>query len=330
MLRTLLVTLTIALSIPAARAERVVAIGDIHGDYDAYVAILTEAGLVDDRLRWRGGDTVLVQLGDVPDRGPDSRKILDHLMRLEKQAKRRGGRVIALIGNHEAMNVTGDLRYVHPGEYAAFVSGRSESIRDRFFDQVKEQYAASLLTKDPTLTAEAIRARFDALHPLGYVEHRRAWRPEGEYGKWVVDNDAVTLIDGTLFVHGGMSERWIEISLDAINFAASEALSGSEADVEIVASETSPLWYRGNVAGTPESEAEVDRILATYGAERIVVGHTPQLQGIRSFYGGKVIAADTGMSNHYGGTRSWLLLDEGSIIAVDNGTRRVLEGEGNP
>ncbi|NNU16514.1 protein-tyrosine-phosphatase [Parvularcula sp. ZS-1/3] len=328
--RIFALVLALAVSIGAARAERIVAIGDIHGDYDAYIAVLTEAGLVDDRLRWSGGDTVLVQLGDVPDRGPDTRKILDHLMRLEKQAKRKGGKIVPLIGNHEAMNITGDLRYVDPGEYAAFVTGRSERTRDRFYARVREQYAASLLSRDPTLTPEQIRARFDELHPLGYVEHRQAWAPGGDYGRWVADNDAVALIDGTLFVHGGMSEGWIETSLDAINFAVGEALSGLEAEAEIIASETSPLWYRGNVEGSLESEAEVDRILAAYGAERIVVGHTPQLEGIRSFYGGKVIAADTGMSDHYGGTRSWLLIDEGSITAVDNGTRRVLEGEGNP
>ena len=100
--------------------ERVVAIGDIHGDYDNYMAILEAAGLVNTRGKWAGGKTHLVQTGDIPDRGPDTLKIIEHLKKLAKEAKKKGGRVHSLIGNHEAMNVTGDLRYVTAGEFQAF------------------------------------------------------------------------------------------------------------------------------------------------------------------------------------------------------------------
>ena len=88
-----------------------------------------------------GARTVLVQIGDVADRGPDSLKIIRQLMKLQREAAGRGGQVIALVGNHEAMNMTGDLRYVHPGEYArvrrpelegaAGPGLRSEPCRDR-------------------------------------------------------------------------------------------------------------------------------------------------------------------------------------------------------
>src|SRR5580765_7638710 len=83
--------------------DRVVAVGDVHGAYDRYVEILRTTGLLDDRLRWTGGRTHLVQLGDVVDRGPDSLKALDLLERLEKDASRAGGAVHALLGNHEVM-----------------------------------------------------------------------------------------------------------------------------------------------------------------------------------------------------------------------------------
>ena len=97
---------------------RIIAIGDLHGDYEAFTQLLSQAELIDERGKWSGGSTILVQTGDVPDRGPDSLKIIQHLQRLQKQAPRRDGRVITLVGNHEAMNMTGDLRYVHEGEYA--------------------------------------------------------------------------------------------------------------------------------------------------------------------------------------------------------------------
>ena len=70
--------------------DRIVAVGDLHGDYDQYIKVLTTNGLVDEALRWAGGKTHFVQLGDVVDRGPDSNKIIRHLMKLEKEAKKKG------------------------------------------------------------------------------------------------------------------------------------------------------------------------------------------------------------------------------------------------
>src|SRR5688572_28492471 len=88
--------------------ERVVAIGDVHGAHDQFVAILRAAGLIDGRSRWRGGRAILIQTGDVFDRGTDSRKSVDLLRRLERDARSAGGRVIALMGNHEVMRLVGD------------------------------------------------------------------------------------------------------------------------------------------------------------------------------------------------------------------------------
>jgi hypothetical protein len=100
--------------------ERIVAIGDLHGDYDQFVRLLRSAQLINAKDRWTGGKTHLVQTGDVPDRGPGTRRILDLLMRLEREPRKAGGYVHPLIGNHEAMNLYGDLRYVVAGEYEAF------------------------------------------------------------------------------------------------------------------------------------------------------------------------------------------------------------------
>src|SRR5262245_38566625 len=82
--------------------SRVVAIGDLHGDKDALIAVLRMASLIDSGDRWTGGTTHVVQMGDVPARGPQTRQALDLLMRLEQEALAAGGRVHALIGNHEA------------------------------------------------------------------------------------------------------------------------------------------------------------------------------------------------------------------------------------
>ena len=61
--------------------ERIIAIGDLHGDYERYIDVMQSAGLIDKKGKWVGGDTHLVQTGDITDRGPDSRKIIDHLVK---------------------------------------------------------------------------------------------------------------------------------------------------------------------------------------------------------------------------------------------------------
>src|SRR3989442_13695252 len=95
----------------APTPQRVVAVGDIHGDLDAFVGILQKARLIDPSRRWSGGNTIFVQTGDMLDRGPQSRAVMDLLMSLQRDAARQSGRGIVLMGNHEARNIFGDLRY---------------------------------------------------------------------------------------------------------------------------------------------------------------------------------------------------------------------------
>lgn len=111
-------------AVPPASApwtgQRIVAIGDLHGDLDNALAVLRLAGLTDEAGRWTGGDAVLVQTGDVYDRGDEGKQIVALLRRLVAEAPATGGRVVPLLGNHEVMNLRGDLRYVTPGDFAAY------------------------------------------------------------------------------------------------------------------------------------------------------------------------------------------------------------------
>ncbi len=324
----LLRILVLALAAPVAAAEpapSIVAVGDLHGDYEAYAAILTEAGLIDAKGKWTGGKTILVQLGDVPDRGPDTKKIIEHLMKLEKQAVKKGGRVAALIGNHEAMNVTGDLRYVTPEEYAAFATSGSKRLRDAYFKSNASGLAEFYRKKDPALTDEGVRAAFEAGTPLGMLEHRAAWAPDGKIGAWVASHDAVLRIGDTLFVHGGIGAQYAGKPIETINDevrAALKARSGA-----ILDDEAGPLWHRALAEETPAGEVDLAAAIAAYGVKRIVIGHTPQPKGVRTLYGGRVIAADTGASKYYGGTRSFVRIAGNDIVANDNGVERRLPPE---
>jgi Calcineurin-like phosphoesterase len=100
--------------------ERLVALGDLHGDLEVTRRALRLAGATDAKDAWVGGNLVLVQTGDLIDRGDDDRAILDLFERLKGEAKKAGGELIAMAGNHELMNVQQDFRYVTPGAMSAF------------------------------------------------------------------------------------------------------------------------------------------------------------------------------------------------------------------
>ena len=109
--------------------ERIVVFADVHGAYKELVTLLQQAGVINQQLHWQGGKTHLVSLGDLLDRGTESRRVMDLIIRLQKEAATAGGKVHQLLGNHEIMNMIGDLRYVAPEEYAAFVDEESTSQR---------------------------------------------------------------------------------------------------------------------------------------------------------------------------------------------------------
>jgi hypothetical protein len=339
--RGLILALILALApqVRAAGLHRIVAIGDLHGDYAAWRDIVGAADLVDPRGHWAGGATVLVQVGDVVDRGPQSLDIIHDLMRLQKEAPRAGGRVVALVGNHEAMNMTRDLRYVSAGDYAAFITSDSERLRNEVYEASRERIAAAYHKQNPNLDGEAIRHAWMAAVPLGQIEHERAWAPDGAVGHWVMTNPAVIILDGALFVHGGISAAYARLSLSAINQRVAEALGRQdESPAAIINDPSGPLWYRGLTApageGAPASEEdelagksavvkspspsvedELDLVLKAYGARRMVIGHTPILSGIATLYGGKLIRIDTGISAFYGGKLSYLEFIDGQPVA---------------
>jgi len=297
--------------------ERVVAVADLHGDYGQYIKVLESAGLVNSRGRWSGGTVHLVQTGDVPDRGPDSRRIIDHLQQLKRQAERKGGMVHTLIGNHEAMNSYGDLRYVHPGEYEAFVGKNSAAYREKQWEFQLQRMQQNKPEEFLELDLQEFRRKWEEQIPLGWVEHRLAWAPDGEYGQWIAGNPVTVMVNGTLFVHGGISPAYCRMSVAEINARAREELMAYDpATPGVIDAEDGPLWYRGLA---DEDEAyftpAVDQILERYGAARIVVGHTPTGGVVWPRFGARVLVNDTGIAAYYGGNDAYLELSGASARA---------------
>jgi hypothetical protein len=255
-------------------------------------------------------------VGDVVDRGPDSRKAIDLLQGLEKEAARAGGAVHMLLGNHEIMRVLGDLRFVTPGEYTAFVTSRSEEIRSRIIEAQPAEERELLLKETP----------------LGSIEMRVAFGRDGTYGKWLRGLNAVVKINGVLFVHGGISPAMAGLSCDAINATVRSELTN---DIDktraaplssLSASEDGPFWYRG-LAQPEAAAAQVDGILAQQRVRAIVIAHTVTPDGrIRANFGGKVFQIDTGMQPAYvpAGRASALEIARGTFTAIYEDRRDVL------
>lgn len=338
--------------------NRVVAISDVHGAYDAMVETLRNADILDDKLSWAGGTSHLVIVGDILDRGPRSRDAMDLLIRLEAEAQLAGGRVHVLIGNHESMNMIGDLRYVSKEEYAAFADEETPEMRERWLAAWAERNGGD---------AEALRPRFDSMFPAGYFALRTAFSAEGKYGKWLLSKNVVAVINGTAFVHGGLPPELAEIGLAGINEGLKQemadyvravdtlmeaevllptdnyydhesivnnyvpSLSASQEVISAVATVAKlfdaslftpdgPLWYRGNVSCSAIiEEHRLDATLQAIGANRVVVGHTPTPnRKVLERFDGRIVEVDTGMLNFYYKGSGNALVMEGGDLKVHN------------
>ena len=205
-------------AVPAWAQTRVVAIADSHGAYPEFIAILQRAGLIDGNRQWIAGSTILVQTGDVIDRGKGSRQCLDLLMDLERQAPNQNGRVIPLLGNHEVMNLMGDLRYLVAEDYQAFATEQSEARREEAYRDYKSFLASHGGHRHTVYSDDdAGRQKWMADHPPGFFERHDAFEANGLYGRWFRSHDAVAQVGDALFLHGGLNPAMHYGSIKEIN-----------------------------------------------------------------------------------------------------------------
>jgi hypothetical protein len=274
--------------------QRVVVIGDLHGDIDAARRAFQLAGATDDNDEWIGGSLVVVQLGDLIGRSYEDRAVLDYVLALRGKAEVHGGKVHVLIGNHEVFGARLELRWVADESYAPF-------------DDIP-----GLEVDDPQLAhlPEYQRARSAALMPGGHYATRFAEFP------------SVLRLGQTVYVHGGVTPHWATYGIDRINEEISNWFAGHENE---------PLSARGMDPGNDDDSvmmsrhfsADVDEqdckmleeSLALLNAERMIVAHTVQ-KTITARCGGRVWAVDTGMSRYYGGPVQALQILDDEVVSI--------------
>jgi hypothetical protein len=220
--KLLAASLLLALThIPAFAQSRIVAIGDVHGSLSPFVSLLEQMKLVDakrgDKGNWTGGQTTFVQTGDVVDGGPKSRACLDLLMNLERSAqKHKKGQVVFLLGDHEIMGMTGDLRYVSRDDFQSFATKQSEKVREAAYREYQNFLAER--KRAGIAPAQAISEQeWIAAHPAGYFERRDAFGPQGVYGRWLRQHGIAYQQGGGAFVHAGLSPNSTFASIDELN-----------------------------------------------------------------------------------------------------------------
>jgi hypothetical protein len=314
-------------------APRVVAVGDIHGSYDNFVKVLQMAGIADEDAHWTGGTTHLVQTGDFTDRGKDTRKVMDLLKRLQKEAKDAGGRAHILLGNHEVMNILGDLRYVDTEEYESFRTMDSMRRIQRFYASALSRASDRARAAGEEFDEDAFRKKLEKEAPLGFVERMRAFSADGEYGSWLRDLNVVARVNGIVFLHGGLTPEVAALGCEGINKTVHRELTSdfdktrAQPGATLAAGGGGPLWYRGLAVEDEVAYAPaLEQVLADMDARAIVVAHTVTKTGkIQSRFDGRVVMIDVGMAPAYNDSIAALeVAGDGTVSALYPDSRAVI------
>ena len=269
---------------------RIIAMGDIHGDIQAMRTAFRLANLIDEDDAWIGGETVVVQTGDQLDRGDDERDILHTLDRIADEAHAAGGMVVTLNGNHEAMNVELDLRYVTDDGFLDFAD----------------------LAPPPDEQDEELQ---------GWVEEQRgrvaAFRPGGVYAQLLSRQNTVAVVGNTLFVHGGVLPAHTGWGLENINEDVTTWMLGEGDEPSDIIDGDGPLWAR-EYSDSPTQEAcdGLDAVFADLDVTRMVVGHTVQDEPNVSCFD-QVWRVDVGMAAAYGGTPAVIEIVDDEVRVID-------------
>lgn len=280
------------------KVKRIIVIGDIHGDMNLLKQLLQKAQVINENNKWVGKSTFVVQVGDqidscrptnlqcshsetTPNDQPYDKEIIEFMDRLHKSARKRGGAVISLMGNHELMNILGNLDYVSYQNIAEF--GKNGQYDD------------------------------------GFINRKKAFGCTGKYGRMLICTHPTSIIIGqNLFVHAGILPKFLKAlkvtsqqEIEKINDIIKLWLLGKMNDhyiSEIINSTTlSPFWNRilGSIPFGVSTNDELckkflDPVLDILQVGKMIIGHTPQFvvnnKGINATCGNKLWRVDTGSS----------------------------------
>jgi hypothetical protein len=233
---------------------------------------------MDARGQWAGGRAELIQMGDVFNRGSGARHALELLLRLRREARRVGGDVVVLLGNHEVMTVLRNEAYCTEEEYLSFATERE---RDAWIPRVRRAARRIFSDHPPRGPIPPIGPRLDTwkvLNVPGRAALRRALGPRGQLGRAVRSMPVAHVSGEAVFVHAGVLPAWARLGVGGLNEAARQAWRDAPGfyrrlpPSSLFRNPSGPLWNRSLVE--THDPTPLLRALALLGAQRMVVGHT--------------------------------------------------------
>jgi hypothetical protein len=246
--------------------DSIFAIGDVHGYYDEMIKLLINSKVIDENLNWVAGRAHLVFLGDLFDRGSDVTKVLWFIHELEPKALKQGGKVHIVLGNHEIMTSTSDLRFLSIKERNLSIAYKTGY--DKMYHPTRSYLGNWLISKPSVLKIDGLLMAHGGIVDLGTPNIEEF-------------NDQVNSYMN--------EEMYLEITKDHADSAAYDAGRWYRMK-QFFYSDLSPYWYRGYVL-SDTLEKQLDNMLRKYKSKVHLVGHTPQ-PTITSRYDGKLITTD--------------------------------------
>jgi hypothetical protein len=214
--------------------ERLFVISDIEGKFRSLCNILIKARVIDKHFNWIFEDNHLVINGDCFDRGEEVTECLWLIYSLEEKAKKAGGYVHFILGNHEIMNMNGDWRYIHP-KYAQRKNG-------------------------------SVTALYNGNNELW------RWLCTKNIIERIGDNLFVHAGIAYEIIQAGLTINQINTLARPYYTRASE-VSANPLSAMLYDNNTSPFWYRGYYLGAV-SEEQIDTTLVHFNVKTIITGHT--------------------------------------------------------
>ncbi|HEY6062898.1 MAG TPA: metallophosphoesterase [Chitinophagaceae bacterium] len=260
------------------KVNKQMAISDIEGNFRAFRKLLQANAVIDSDFNWTFGEGHLVLTGDFFDRGNQVTEVLWLIYSLEEKAKQAGGYVHFILGNHEIMNMNGDLRYVQPKykENAALLGERYEDLYGE-----NSELGRWLRTKN------IIEKVGDMLYTHGGVS--------GEINRMDISISNINEL--------------------ARPFYADNSYQYENKKQEIIYGDSGPFWYRGYYQeSTKASPEQIDSTISKFNIRHIATGHTIVADTISTWYGGKVIDTDV---HHAAGRSEALLIEGGKFYRVN-------------
>ena len=237
--------------------ENVIALSDIHGQYESLIKLLGKHNVIDRNFDWAFGDGHLVILGDILDRGPTVTEALWLLYRLEQQALESGGMVHVLLGNHELMVLNNDIRYIHE-KYV-----KTSQLMATTYSQLysKETILGKWLRNKPVIIS---------INDMLFVH--AGISPE------FITNGLSKSQTNDLFINNIIGQTWETILHDST--------------LSFMLDDFGPIWYRGYFENPNLTELQIDKILHYFKVNHIIVGHT-SMPNIVSLFNGKIYGIDS-------------------------------------